>query len=193
LLSAAHPDEATAWGELATLWNLRLLPAPGADPCAAMAAAGLACYRSSGALAALRPLDRPALLALRSVGNRPAWVLLTGLDGERATLQAGGRSWQMELAALGGAWRGEFATLWRTPPGWDGGIGSPAVQGWVAGQLAQLESAGRPQPGGAPLGLREQVRDFQIVQGLSPDGIAGPQTLMRLSQASGVPEPRLLR
>jgi general secretion pathway protein A len=192
LLAAAHRDESAALGELAGLWRLRLLPAPGADPCAALAAAGLACYRSSGALAALRPLDRPALLVLRDAANRPVWVLLTALDGERATLQTGGRAWPMELAALGAAWRGEFTTLWRTPPGWAGGVGSPALQGWVAGQLAQLVSTGAAEGGGPTPSLREQVRAFQIVQGLSPDGIAGPMTLMRLNQAIGVAEPRLL-
>jgi general secretion pathway protein A len=43
--------------------------------------------------------------------------------------------------------------------------------------------AGRP--------LRERVWAFQLAQGLPPDGVAGPMTLMRLSQAAGIDEPRL--
>ena len=33
--------------------------------------------------------------------------------------------------------------------------------------------------------LRERVTDFQLAQGLPPDGLAGPLTLMRLSGAAG--------
>ncbi|MFT5591064.1 MAG: general secretion pathway protein A, partial [Bradyrhizobium sp.] len=36
-----------------------------------------------------------------------------------------------------------------------------------------------------------RVRRFQLMQGLKPDGIAGPQTLMRLANAAGLVEPRL--
>jgi general secretion pathway protein A len=32
---------------------------------------------------------------------------------------------------------------------------------------------------------------FQLTQGLAPDGLVGPQTLMQLNRAAGVDEPRL--
>ena len=39
--------------------------------------------------------------------------------------------------------------------------------------------------------LRSRIYAFQLAQGLSPDGRAGPMTLMQLSRATGMDEPRL--
>jgi len=183
--AAAHRSEAAAWRELATLWNLVLVDG---DPCTSAPAAGVACFRATGGLPALRPLDRPGLLRLEGAAGAPvAWVLLTSLGPDTAAVQAAGQRWTLPLEQLAGAWRGDFATLWRTPPGWRGTAVAPEVQGWVAGQLAQHRPAGTV----AGLPLREQVRAFQLVQGLPPDGVAGPVTLMRLGQVAGAAEPRL--
>lgn len=187
LRAAAHRTEAAAWRELATAWNLVLVDG---DPCTQAPAAGVACFRTAGGLAAARPLDRPGLLRLdaaRGAPTAPVWVLLTALGPGAATLQAAGQRWSVPIETLAGAWRGDFSTFWRTPPGWSGGAGTPEVQGWVAGQLAVHRPAGTA----AGLPLREQVRAFQLVQGLPPDGVAGPVTLMRLSRLAGVSEPRL--
>jgi general secretion pathway protein A len=183
VLAAAHRSEAAAWRELATRWSLVLVDG---DPCTSAPAAGVACFRATGGLPVLRPLDRPGLLRLEG-GGGPAWVLLTGLGPDSATVQAAGQRWTVPLEQLARAWRGDFATLWRTPPGWGAGLAAPEVQGWVAGQLATHRPAGTA----AGLSLRDQVRAFQLVQGLPADGIAGPVTLMRLSQVVGVAEPRL--
>ena len=40
--------------------------------------------------------------------------------------------------------------------------------------------------------LRAKVSAFQIAQGLKPDGLVGPVTLMQLNRAAGVDEPKLL-
>jgi len=48
--------------------------------------------------------------------------------------------------------------------------------------------ADRPLDGPAA----RQLRAFQAAQNLKADGVAGPRTYMRLSQMSGVDEPRLL-
>ena len=60
-------------------------------------------------------------------------------------------------------------------------------------QLAKLN--GEPQPSDRqPPGdaaLKSKVQSFQVAQGLKPDGLAGPITLMQLNRATGVDEPRL--
>jgi murein L,D-transpeptidase YcbB/YkuD len=41
--------------------------------------------------------------------------------------------------------------------------------------------------------LARQVKQFQLSQGLIPDGSAGPQTLLRLSNVTDQAAPKLMR
>jgi general secretion pathway protein A len=190
LLAAATLREDEAWRALAPAWRADLTPG---EACSVAPAAGLACFRSSGGLAVLRPLDRPSLLLLRQGEQARGYVQLVGLSATDATLRAGAQTWRLPLPVLAALWRGEFATLWRPPPGWPDASDTD-FNGWLD---AQLRSAGVPGNNGtggvrAAGGLRERVLAFQVASGLPPDGLAGPMTLMRLGQAAGnTDEPRL--
>ncbi len=184
LRALAQADEAQAWRELALHWNVAIGEG---DPCVAARQAALVCFRSaSGGLGLLRSLSRPVLLVLRAADGSRSHVLLVALDDEAATLQSGRQRLRLALPALAGAWRGEFATFWRSPPGWEPGpAGQLAARRWAEPQLAAALPAQQGQ------GFAEQVAAFQLLQGLPVDGQAGPLTLMQLSRVAGVPEPRL--
>lgn len=180
-------SEREAWRELAAAWQWT--PGDG-DPCQAARRQQLQCYKSGTAtLALIRQLDRPGILTLRDGYNRTVYAVLTGLTQDDATLRAGASTMTVPLNSLADYWRGEYATFWRVPPGYAGAIGDagPAAE-WLAAQLAALrrESPRTPAPT-----LRSRIYAFQLAQGLSPDGIAGPITLMTLNRALGVDEPRL--
>ena len=184
LLAAAHDNPATAWRELALRWNVAIGEG---EPCAAVAQARLACYRNAaGGLTVVRQLARPGVVGLRQ-GNSTVFALLVALDDEQATLQAGSQRFVLPLSMLASVWRGDFASLWRLPPGWadtpDGGS-DPAARAWLEQSLTAAGFAAGPP-------LAERVRGFQITQGLPPDGRAGAMTVMRLNRAAGVAEPRL--
>jgi general secretion pathway protein A len=121
--------------------------------------------------------------------------VLTGLTNQNATLLAGGASHTVSVAALEKMWRGDFATFWRAPPGYvdtiaEGNAGP--VANWLAVQLARLRGEEQPGPTQAvDAALKSKVQSFQVAQGLRPDGLAGPITLMQLNRATGVDEPRL--
>jgi len=192
VLAGAWREESAALRELASAWQHSL---PEGNACDLAQAVGLVCYRAGSGLAVLRQLDRPAMLVLREEttllpagpGGQPAYVLLLGVGPTGATLAAGGQQWRLALPALGRVWRGEFATFWRSPAGWRAGVDpveDPALQTWLLQRLG--ESGGLVA--GVP--LREQVRNFQVVNGLQADGRAGPLTLMLLGHAG---EPRLLQ
>jgi general secretion pathway protein A len=188
--------ELDAWRELANEWNLAL-PGDG-DPCAAAAKQQVRCYRTGTAtLALIRQLDRPGVLTLRDGANRPAYVMISGLSNDSATLTIGGTAHTVPLVVLADYWRGEFATFWRPPPNYAGTIvdsrAGPAAQ-WLARQLAT--ALGDTGPVDARLDdatLRTWIHRFQLAQGLPSDGSAGPITLMQLNRANGVAEPRLQR
>ncbi|MCE9657564.1 MAG: AAA family ATPase [Burkholderiales bacterium] len=187
--TAVAADEATAWRALANLWGASLGPG---EPCNAAAAQSLLCFRSRGGLAEVRQLDRPGIVRLVDARGRTAHALLTAFNGEQATLGVGGVVTTVPLAELARVWRGEFATFWRAPPGYrEGDITSTAAGGaWLAQRLAAADG----QAGAAASSreaLRARVAAYQLGNGLTPDGVAGPLTLMQLGRASD--EPRLAR
>ena len=195
------PRDGDAWAALAKTWGLPL-PA-GADPCTAAVQQGLQCYRTtSGSLSLIRLIDRPVLLTLQRPDQPPALAALVGLDGQQATLLVDGTTRRVALAELAGAWRGEFTTFWRVPPGYANRADNMGpLRNWLAVQLARMPGIAAPgasAPAGmaasAPPGwpeLTRQFRAFQASQGLQPDGRVGPITLMQINRAAGVAEPRL--
>lgn len=185
VLASAFRSEKDAWRALATHWKLTL---DEGEPCAAAAKQQLQCFRiSNTTLALIRLLDRPVLLTLQG-GGKPAYALLTGLSMRHATLRTEAGLQSLPLASLAELWRGEFATLWRAPPGYADG----APVDWLSSQLAAAQ--GQPAPS-APTrfdaALRSRLNAFQVAQGLKPDGLAGPLTLMQINRATGVDEPQL--
>ncbi|RZL38063.1 MAG: peptidoglycan-binding protein [Rubrivivax sp.] len=187
------PREGDAWAMLAQRWGLPLPPE--ADACSTAAQQGLQCYRSaSGSLSLIRLIDRPVLLTLQRPGQPAALTALVGLDAQHATLLVEGRPRRVALAELATAWRGEFATFWRVPPGYASradNIGP--LRDWLATQLAGLSGSAAPASAAAPswAEVSRQVQAFQASQGLQPDGRVGPITLMQINRATGIAEPRL--
>ncbi|PJI99341.1 hypothetical protein CLU85_4185 [Acidovorax sp. 69] len=123
-------------------------------------------------------------------------AVLRGLDGDMATLEGSGHTLRVPVAELAQVWRGDIATLWRAPPGMpDKGEITETVAGaaWLDKQLATA-AAGGLGAGGRPATTavrQSRVQRFQLAQGVTPDGRAGPLTLMLLNRVNGVSEPRL--
>jgi general secretion pathway protein A len=184
--SAATANEAPAWRALAGLWGATLASG---EPCAAALQQSLHCF---GGLGPIRELGRPVILKLADDRARVAYLLLTGLAGDNATLRADGAEFTLPLVQLARVWRGEFATLWRAPPGYREGelVGASGPSSpWLVQRLTVIDgAASAPTSDDA---LKAQVFAFQLAHGLEPDGLAGPLTLMQLNRASGIDEPRL--
>jgi len=186
-------NDADAWAALAKAWGLPL-PAQ-ADPCTVAAQAGLQCHRSTvGSLSLIRLIDRPVLLTLQRPGQPALLAALVGLDGQHATLVVDGKPRRVALPELATAWRGEFTTLWRVPPGYATRVENMGpLRDWLATQLAQVPGMAASAAASAPslAELTARVQAFQASQGLQPDGRVGPITLMQINRATGIAEPRL--
>jgi general secretion pathway protein A len=185
--------EADAWRELASAWGLNLANA--VDPCASATREGLPCFKGPGSLALVRQLDRPVLLVLRDADSKSYHVLLTALGPDSATLHRGSASVTVPLATLGTAWRGEYGTFWRAPAGYagPGSLTSANAEAadWLNARLDQALPRDAATPPGNSATLSNRVAAFQVAQGLPPDGVAGPLTVMLLNRATGLNEPRL--
>jgi general secretion pathway protein A len=188
-----------AWRELAKSWGVSDLE--GGDACKALQAKQLQCFRRTLSLAQIRELARPGIVTLDRDGGAPRYALLVALDAGSATLLAQGAMQRVTLAALATRWRGDFATLWRTPPGWDARrpSGSDEMRAWMTARLAADAASGADAGHGASAAspampgpvFAARLRAFQLAHGLDPDGQPGPMTFMQLNRAAGVDEPRL--
>ncbi len=183
-------DETSAWRELGPLWGQ---PLAGDNPCAVAQTQGLQCFRTARmSLHGLRQLDRPGILTLH-LPDGPVRALATALSADSLTLQAGTQRWRLGLDALATVWRGEYATLWRTPPGTTVRLGNvstgPAVQ-WMDQRLAAIQAAGQLPADASDFSTR--LHAFQQSQGIDGGGKATPMTFMQVNRLSGVAEPRLI-
>ncbi|MBT9511481.1 MAG: AAA family ATPase [Acidovorax sp.] len=199
-LAALPASDAPAWQALASSWGASV--ADGVDACAALPRDGLRCYRNRRAgLNLLRQIDRPVLLTLfpSDEGDVAVSVMLRGLDADTATLEGAGHTLRVPVAELAQVWRGDIATLWRTPPGMPdkGDIAdTSAGAAWLDKQLATPAAGGAAGSGvggrpATPAVRQSRIQRFQLAQGVTPDGRAGPLTLMLLNRVNGVSEPRL--
>ncbi len=193
---AGPRERKNAYRQLAALWGFAL---PDGAPCQLVRRAGLQCYVGNRiALSELQRLDRPAILTLHAAAGAIYYALLTGLDGDSATVRVGDASHSVSLALLAAQFRGELVTFWRSPTardlsGLEFGPGSQGAEvDWIAAQLARLNNT-QPPPVNQVFdqALAGQVQQFQRSHGLAADGVVGARTFLYLNRAAGIKEPQL--
>ena len=183
-----------AYAALFRAWGMNY---EGGDPCNQGEALGLRCRSARAGLDELRQLNRPAVLLMQDQQGRYFHAALIALDDKTATFVIGAQTRTVALGALAVQWAGQYTVLWRMPPDarenirW--GERGPAVQ-WLIRQLAQAQGQVADATK-APLFddvLERQVKQFQLAQGLVPDGLVGPQTVMRLAGVGDRTAPELV-
>jgi general secretion pathway protein A len=182
-------DESEAWRELASAWKVDALEG---EPCTALAKQQLQCFTKNLNLALIRELGRPGIVTLDAQQGTPRYAVLTALTRDTATLRAAGTEQTVTLDALAARWQGEFATIWKAPPGYTPREMRGETLTWLAARLAA--SANQPAPEGKvsfDAQLQAKLRAFQLAHGLPADGQPGPMTFMQLNRAGGAEEPRL--
>jgi len=110
---------------------------------------------------------------------------VTALDGDLVTLQLGERLATLPQAAVDKLWDGTFSVIWRPLPGVARVLG-PGMQGpgvaWLRRALGDGDITGRDRsPAVFDEALAARVVAFQRREGLEADGMAGIETLVRLS------------
>ncbi|HEX7810270.1 MAG TPA: AAA family ATPase [Burkholderiales bacterium] len=187
-------SEALAYGVLFRAWGANY---EGGPACPQAQSEGLRCRSARGGLDDLRRMNRPAVLLMRDEGGRPFHAALTALDDKAATFAIGAETRSVAVGALATQWAGQYTLFWRMPP--DAidtiyrGVRGPAVQ-WLIMQLAQARGQVADVER-APLfdeDVERQLKQFQLAEGLVPDGVVGSQTLMRLAAVGDRTAPQLL-
>src|SRR5258706_2478672 len=167
-----------------------------ADACRQAEGLGLRCRSARAGLDELRQLNRPAALLMHD-DQGEFHASLIALDDKTATFVIGAEIRKVALGALAAQWTGQYTLFWRLPP--DAreiirkGERGPAVQ-WLINQLAQAQGQ-VADTSKAPVFddvVERQVKQFQLAQGLIPDGMVGPHTVMRLAAVRARTAPELL-
>jgi general secretion pathway protein A len=186
-------SESLAYAALFRVWGADYRTS---DPCRQAEGLGLRCRAARGGLEELRRLNRPAVLRLRDASGREFHAALIKLGPDSATFLLGTQTRTVALGALATQWFGHYSLLWRIPQAVQGtirpGDRGPAVV-WLSRQLAQLEG-GTPDANPDPVfdeTRMRQIKQFQLAQGLIPDGTVGQQTLIRLLGETDATAPRL--
>jgi len=182
-----------AYNALFRAWNEDY---QGNDDCRHAEVVGLRCLTARGGLDDLRQLNLPAVLLMQDKQGQKFYATLTRLDDQSAAFVVGDETKSVSLGALAEQWSGHYTLLWRVPPVESKklrlGDHGPDVQ-WLGRQLAQLsgESTKAPMDQIFDDAMLRQVKQFQLAQGLVPDGVVGPQTMMLLSGAADRKAPKL--
>jgi general secretion pathway protein A len=198
-LLARHTSDTTtdaAFARLFNLWGIHYTM-DGTDPCTQASQHGLACLTERGSLGQLRLYNRPAILILTDANGASHEVVLTGLDGERASIDLGKSTHEVGDGELSNYWMGDYVMLWQ-PAAAPVHTLSPGMTGdgvlWLRRSLDKLAGVA---DSGSPsnvydAGLAGLVRQFQRNHRLTVDGVAGVRTQVALAGALASPGSPLL-
>jgi general secretion pathway protein A len=192
-------SEETAYQKLLDRWHITYLayrPQGGRTVCDEAQMQGLYCLHKKGDLSSLRSMNRPAVVKLFDDQGAEFSAALITLGERSATVTMGDEPRVVDVKEVVRRWAGDYVLFWRVPPEYKGDIkrGSrgPFVR-WLDTQLSLVQ--GRTARGRKDLAyddvMIKHVKEFQLGEGLAPNGAIGPETIIHLHTAVGSDEPLL--
>jgi general secretion pathway protein A len=188
-------SESLAFQTLFKLYGIRLDRQSKESPCHQAESSGLRCYAARGGISDLLQLDQPVLIRLSSPEGKELAATLIALDHQNATLILAGEEQRVPLSVLASAWFGQFVVIWNPPKNFNGEVlpnkRGPAVV-WLRQAMQAVDGIADNGSDIFDADLARRVRAFQLTDGIQPDGVVGPLTVIRLNVRSGKGGPRLV-
>lgn len=194
LPTVAHKN--TAFIPVFKAWGILYKPDTDGDACAFAQTNGLLCLRQKGNIAAMRSLNRPAVLTVADAQGSQAFTAVLSFTGTTANIATQDASAEITLQQLALQSFNDFTLLWKTPAGYTSPV-RPGHSGKLVAHLAEQVTQALNQSWiGAPRTkyddtLKAQVKAVQRMEGLSPDGVAGPITWIHLNKLNKLDAPSL--
>ncbi len=170
------------------LWDIDYKPANNIDACSSSKDYGLKCMMGLRSLNILRNINRPAVLKLFDNDGKNYYVTLIGLNDKTAKISFGNEERNVAIKDIESQWLGDYTLLWRPPDGYKGEFRAfhegPAVK-WLRTSMSNINNGVLQDPVSNiyDRGLVIEVKKYQLAEGLVPDGIVGPQTLVHINTA----------
>jgi len=189
------PD--TAFVQLFKLWNLDYLTLDGLTPCDKATATALLCKQGQTDVYGLKTINRPMVVSLNVPGVRRLYGVVSVIEqnsmGDIITIDFGERTESLNADTFRQYWPGDYLVMWK-PPEPLTQILERGSQGPEVVELRRLlDKVGyggeRVVPDEDKLifdsALQERLQRFQTDLGLEVDGVAGTETVMRLTGIAG--------
>ena len=189
-LTQGHERAGVALRDLLGLWKVDFTD-PDSATCELAETIGLFCFSSTAGLNEMKEFDRPVVINLNN-----QWFTLQQLSRTTARLRVGELTHEIAISELLEAWSGNFTLLWRAPPGYRAPL-APGDQGpavaWLKNRLMVINNQPQTNSPGYIFDARleSEVRQFQLISGLNPDGIAGVKTWIKINDADDIETPSL--
>jgi general secretion pathway protein A len=185
-----------AYQALLREWNLSDMTPMSDNICKQVMAKGIRCLDGSITLKALLNLNRPAVLKLFDDKGKEFYATVKGVEGQRIVLVVGGETKTVDFQEIEKRWLGDYLLLWKAPVNYKGII-RPGDKGpqivWID-RYVSLSGNKQSQVRTSnlyDLDLVKRVKRFQLSEGVIPDGVVGPQTIIHLINRQGTKEPLL--
>ena len=146
----------------------------------------------------LTAVDRPGIVVLKKSSRLTKSQLLIKVDDTFMHLLENSQTVLLDRQVFEEQWTGTYVYLWLPPKDFiflqADDVNKPALS-WLQAKLGALseDSYNIISGGRYTEAVQQQVIKFQRQQNILPDGIVGPQTLMRLNQLTDEKIPRLFK
>lgn len=174
----------SVFSSLLALWSVDGSAESFTELCEVAFANGLLCAEQAlNSVNEIREINRPVLVSF----NNDAAILVQ-VQGDQVILITEGDRESVHQQDFLNGWSGDVTYLWRPPLGYNGSVRvgdrNSTVVGWLLDQLQRLDP-NLPElitGGNYSQAVSEFVSAFQREQGLSPDGVLGQKTIMRINE-----------
>lgn len=187
--------ETLAFRTLAEIWQTEV-SGNDMDNCNQLLNKKLFCLQQRADIWRLQALNRPAVFQFVGSDGHKHFAVIRSINSDHATIQLDTQQWEISLTELAQRWQNQITLIWIKPPGFKKDLQQndrgETVE-WLAKQLDSIQGSMIPPRRFQTMNtlLVERLKDFQKSQGLPADGIAGPQTLIRINERIGLDAPRL--
>jgi general secretion pathway protein A len=181
-------SESLSFKLLLKLWDIDYTPANNIDACSRSKDYGLECMKGLRSLNILSNINRPAVLEFFDNDGKNYYVTLIGLDDNTAKISFGNEERTVAIKDIESQSLGDYTMFWKPPDGYNGAFRAwyegPAVK-WLRTSMSNINNGVLQDPVSNIYDndLVIEVKKFQLAEGLVPDGIVGPLTLVHINTA----------